>query len=219
MPYIPPTARAEIDSGVPPRTAGEFNYKLSRILVAYRETAGENYQTYNDILGAIEAAKLEAYRLLIGPYEDLKRQLNGALPGTHDVAWAAGFFDGEGNCNYTRQLRRDLSPRPKGRMQMSVSQKEPLLLQRFREAVGGVGYIREMRATAVRKFPIWTWALTRFDEIENVIERMWPFLGVIKRTQALSALWRRYEERDIIATHLPKNPLEDWPEAPAQEGA
>ncbi len=35
------------------------------------------YQTYNDILGALEGAKLELYRRQIGPYEETAIKRNG----------------------------------------------------------------------------------------------------------------------------------------------
>jgi hypothetical protein len=38
---------------------------------------GENYQHFNDVLGALEGAKLELYRRRIAPYEDTKIVENG----------------------------------------------------------------------------------------------------------------------------------------------
>lgn len=43
----------------------------------YIKTKGESYQTYNDIMGALEGAKLELYRRKIGIYEDKKIEENG----------------------------------------------------------------------------------------------------------------------------------------------
>lgn len=208
MPYIKQDERQE---PVQPRNVGTLNYAISQVVLKYRARQGENYQTYNDILGAIEGAKLELYRTLIGPYEASKALMNGSLPGQADIAWAAGFFDGEGNTNYTAQYRRDGSIRPKGRAQMSCSQKEPLLLLRLREAVGGIGYIRETRATKSRKFPIWTWQVARFDDLLHVVQTLWPWLGQPKREQSLSALIAYQQERDLDLG-LPSSILDEWPE-------
>lgn len=60
-----------------PSTAGELNYLVTKIFQKFLEHHGESYGTYNSIVGAIECAKLELYRRLIGNYEDTKKQLNG----------------------------------------------------------------------------------------------------------------------------------------------
>ena len=75
MPYIDPKRR--IDAEVLPRDAGELNFRLTKVIVRYLNFKGESYQTYNDIIGALEGAKLEIYRRLIVPYEDIKCKENG----------------------------------------------------------------------------------------------------------------------------------------------
>ena len=88
MPYITPEdkthlemlahqAKRIIDIGKHCRTAGELNYTITRILHGYLLERGTKYQNFNDILGALEGAKLEIYRRLIAPYEDKKIQENG----------------------------------------------------------------------------------------------------------------------------------------------
>lgn len=56
---------------------GELNYIVTLLTHQYVRHHGENYQAYNDIVGALEGAKLELYRRKIGPYEDLKIKENG----------------------------------------------------------------------------------------------------------------------------------------------
>lgn len=56
---------------------GELNYVITRIVHKYLDHKGENYQHYNDILGALEGAKLELYRRRVAPYEDVKIFDNG----------------------------------------------------------------------------------------------------------------------------------------------
>jgi len=41
------------------------------------ERHDKKYQTFNDILGALEGAKLEVYRRVVGPYENGKMSENG----------------------------------------------------------------------------------------------------------------------------------------------
>lgn len=50
---------------------------ITNLLIGYLSFCGESYQTYNDMLGALECAKLELYRRKISPYEDTKIELNG----------------------------------------------------------------------------------------------------------------------------------------------
>lgn len=78
MPYIEqsrrfiwasPPARAE--------STGELNYIFTQIINQYRLWHGDSYSTFNDILGALEGAKLEFYRRVVVPYEEKKREENG----------------------------------------------------------------------------------------------------------------------------------------------
>lgn len=56
--------------------AGELNYLFTLLGKQYVKCMGENYQTYNDIIGALEACKIELYRRKIASYEDKKIQEN-----------------------------------------------------------------------------------------------------------------------------------------------
>lgn len=78
MPYIKREARLEIDlDNRIPATAGELNYAITRLVHEYMRTWGEDYQNYNDCIGALEGAKLELYRRRVAPYEDEKIKSNG----------------------------------------------------------------------------------------------------------------------------------------------
>ena len=77
MPYIDKKRREELDLKFDPKTAGELNYVITNQLVNYIFLNGESYQTFNDIMGALEGAKLEIYRRQISPYEDVKARENG----------------------------------------------------------------------------------------------------------------------------------------------
>jgi hypothetical protein len=76
MPYIEPEKRREILEGRAPDTAGELNYSLTVEILDYAK-AHNNYQGFNDIIGALEAAKAEFYRRWVAPYEDYKIAING----------------------------------------------------------------------------------------------------------------------------------------------
>ena len=59
------------------RTPGELNYLVTQLCIDYLVLHGKSYQTINDIVGALEGAKLEFYRRIAAPYEDTKVQENG----------------------------------------------------------------------------------------------------------------------------------------------
>lgn len=58
-------------------TAGDLNYCISKLVGYYIKSHGKSYGTMNDCIGVLEAAKLELYRRLTAPYEDIKIQQNG----------------------------------------------------------------------------------------------------------------------------------------------
>lgn len=79
MPYIQKQRRDELEAGfvASPDTPGELNYMLTKLCVTYCAEHGISYQRINDVLGALEGAKLEFYRRLAAPYEDKKIAENG----------------------------------------------------------------------------------------------------------------------------------------------
>ncbi len=73
MPYITIAARAELDGGRKPANAGELNYAITRLVDQYLvDRGGLRYAWLNEVIGALECAKLELYRRLAAPYEDHK---------------------------------------------------------------------------------------------------------------------------------------------------
>lgn len=77
MPYIKDYMREGIrDRHTPPKGPGDLNYLFTDIILRYFEEH-HNYQGINDIIGALEGAKLEFYRRHVVPYEDTKIVENG----------------------------------------------------------------------------------------------------------------------------------------------
>lgn len=76
MPYVTEKIRDELVSRMP-QTAGELNYEITGLINIYFHEKGVSYQTINDVLGALEGAKLELYRRVAAPYEDTKIAQNG----------------------------------------------------------------------------------------------------------------------------------------------
>lgn len=79
MPYIPDSDRrcycaknlASFES------PGHLNYAITYLLSLYLKDKNLSYQTINDIIGALEGAKMEFYRRIAVPYENSKLSMNG----------------------------------------------------------------------------------------------------------------------------------------------
>jgi len=83
MPYIKQARRdelAEVDGIASPDVAGELNYEITKLITTYVDQHGLNYQRINDVVGALEGAKLEFYRRVAAPYENDKIKENGDIP-------------------------------------------------------------------------------------------------------------------------------------------
>jgi len=70
MLYIKPERRQTLDQHADAMNPGELNYLLAQVCRGYLYQAGSNYSTMNDIVGALECAKAEFYRLVVAPFED-----------------------------------------------------------------------------------------------------------------------------------------------------
>lgn len=78
MPYIEESIKQSLDRGIiSPAVPGHLNYAFTTVILQYLEDRGLSYQTINDVVGALEACKLEFYRRVAVPYENEKIQANG----------------------------------------------------------------------------------------------------------------------------------------------
>jgi len=71
MPYITAVQRHFLERSSP-SNAGELNYAITKLLVAYWNAEPKKYQRLNDIVGALEGAKAEFQRRVVVPYETQK---------------------------------------------------------------------------------------------------------------------------------------------------
>jgi hypothetical protein len=84
MPYLAEGDRQAVDELVEKireasiAGAGTLNYLFTQICIAYlAEATPARYIHMNDLIGALECAKLELYRRLVVPYEETKIAQNG----------------------------------------------------------------------------------------------------------------------------------------------
>jgi hypothetical protein len=78
MPYIDQNRRSEIliDS-TKISNAGDLNYYITILVDQFIHNKGKSYAVINEVVGALECAKLELYRRVAAPYEDIKIGQNG----------------------------------------------------------------------------------------------------------------------------------------------
>lgn len=100
-------------------------------------------------------------------------------PTTHELAWAAGFFDGEG----TVILRRRRNWMELG---LSVSQSgDPETLQRFQAAIGGLGKIGgPWNPKWPGSAPAYRLDLRGYQQVQAAVAMLWRFLSGPKKAQA-----------------------------------
>lgn len=87
MPYIPQDRREEIAEELSddaldwaPQNAGDLNFTITCFIDNYLLTGeGLRYAKLNEMIGALECCKLELYRLIGTPYEDVKLKENGGV--------------------------------------------------------------------------------------------------------------------------------------------
>ena len=77
MPYINDQGKDALRKGEDMVGPGDLNYLITKMLLRYLEQKGSSYQTINDVVGALEGAKMEFYRRVAAPYEDKKIKENG----------------------------------------------------------------------------------------------------------------------------------------------
>jgi hypothetical protein len=93
---------------------------------------------------------------------------------THELAWAAGFYDGEGSTSAHN-----------GRgIQLYVSQVDVRPLQRFQLAVCGLGALYGPRAPkGKQQQPFHIWCSVKFEHSQAIIAMLWRYLSDPKKEQ------------------------------------
>ncbi len=102
-----------------------------------------------------------------------------------ELAWAAGFFDGEGSTTVQRRDKERKSDRPVMSIQQTGTGEE---LFRFLKAVDDGKIYGPYKRKNPKHKPFYQYMLIGFNRVLPVIEKLWPFLCSDKREQAMSTL-------------------------------
>lgn len=193
MPYIEKDARAKLvpKSDGYPVSPGDLNFQITCLLIEYMKYNGKRYQQINDILGALEGAKLEFYSTQVRAYEDKKcRENSDVYDGDSsygNLAWAGGFFEGEG-CFYAHYYK----PRKDGtrifQMEATLVQKGKQLLDEFKNVVKmGIVYGPNEKG-------IYTWKSNGKGQAQKLFELLRPWLGNRRQETALKLIERENQQ-------------------------
>jgi hypothetical protein len=110
-------------------------------------------------------------------------------PNREELAWAAGFFDGEGSFSWT-------TPAAFGCAVINQTNRESL--ERFKRAVAGLGKIygpyEPRHKDRWSRKPQWAFRAHRREHVQAIAVMLWFKLGPIKRRQAVSVL-KRYPNK------------------------
>jgi hypothetical protein len=97
-----------------------------------------------------------------------------------EVAWAAGFFEGDGSIYVYRSHRN-----PKGYIRLSVTQVTTERLERFEAAMGVGSVVGPYHHKGTTK---WMWRVAAKKDVRHSLNLMWPYLGPTMRRRLRDCL-------------------------------
>lgn len=103
----------------------------------------------------------------------------------YELAWAAGFFDGEGSAWAQAQKGRRTA-QPYAQINQADPHGIPVVLERFKNAVG-VGTINGPRRKAGR-IDLYSWIVSSRPDVQCTSEALGPWLGPVKARDLFVAL-------------------------------
>jgi hypothetical protein len=107
-----------------------------------------------------------------------------------ELAWAAGFLDGEGNFGFynhvTRQTKKGL--RTYAALNVTAAQIERRVLDRLKKAVGAGHVNGPYNKRRPNSKPLYCFVGTSFEDCQHIIGVVWNWLSPVKQIQASKAL-------------------------------
>lgn len=126
-----------------------------------------------------------------------------------EVAWAAGFFDGEGNCCISTATKRGRTYKAFHFRITQSGVKCPDTLIRFREALGNIGVIAgPFRPRGLSKQPHWHFRINNREEGFRAIEMLLPFVSSAKREQMLDSMEQIEQHEEEISKRVRRSGAE-----------
>lgn len=116
-----------------------------------------------------------------------RERLPTYFPNREELAWCAGFIDGEGSFLISGSNCPTLSVPQSG-------PAAPVILQRVIDALGLGGTVRQHRRRQPHHQQAYRVTITGFERFQAAVVRLWPWLTEPKRQQALEALARYHAQ-------------------------
>ncbi|MGH2471349.1 MAG: hypothetical protein ACRDG6_02960 [Candidatus Limnocylindria bacterium] len=146
----------------------------------------------------------------IGPWlcpvkrAEFERTLDEPLPAqiwpgsmSEELAWAGGFFDGEGSTYLEKHRTHPGYFYPVLYVPQSADIGVAPELLRLRSAVSGLGEISGFRQDGPDSKPYRRWRVVTAFKVQAVLHLLWPFIGVVKRTQAQHVMETIHGQPDL----------------------
>ena len=146
----------------------------------------------------------------IGPWlcpvkrAEFERTLRAPLPPivwpgsmSEELAWAGGFFDGEGS-TYLEKHRTHVGYFvPRLYVPQSAEIGVAAELTRLKSALGGLGRISGVRPGKGKWKPYRRWRVSTPVGVQLGLHLLWPFIGHVRRTQAQAVLQVLHSQPDL----------------------
>ena len=147
---------------------------------------------------------------LIGPWlcpvkrAAFERTLSVPLPSavwpgsmSEELAWAGGFFDGEGS-TYPEKHRTHVGYFvPRLYVPQSADIGIAVELTRLKSALGGLGTISGLRPAKGSRKAYRRWRVSAPTDVQLGLHLLWPFIGGVKRAQAQGVLQVIHSQPDL----------------------
>ncbi len=113
-----------------------------------------------------------------------------AWPGSmsEELAWAGGFFDGEGSTYLEKHRTHADYFVPRLYVPQCADVGIAVELTRLKSALGGLGSISGLRPGKGNWKPYRRWRVSAPVDVQLGLHLLWPFIGGVKRTQARAVL-------------------------------
>ena len=147
---------------------------------------------------------------LIGPWlcpakrAEFKRALGRALPpaiwpgsASEERAWAGGFFDGEGSTYLEKHRTHAGYFVPRLYVPQSSEAGIAPELVRLKSALAEIGTISGVRPGKGNWRPYRRWRVCAPAHVQLSLHLLWPFIGVVKRSQARAVMQVIHSQPDL----------------------
>lgn len=114
-----------------------------------------------------------------------------------ELAWVAGFVDGEGYFGLTNTAGRPTDQRRYKSPKLTISQCDRRVLDRVHESLGCGNITGPYVKKNIKWRPSFTFHVSGFETTQAVICQLWPWLSPVKKEQAKNVLleYHKFNQR------------------------